>query len=291
VNPHIADMKQSQAPQSLLIPSWNPSWSETRWDVSFNARLENLRLDLLRTCPLDARMHMAIDETLLYRVADGRRAPLLWFWEWKERAIILGSYQSVVNEIDAEAAHAEGFTFARRVSGGGAMLVEPGRTITFSLIVPESLVDGLSFVQSFAFLDQWCVRVLRALGVPAVYRPINDIATPEGKLAGAAQCRRKRAVLHHVTMAQSFDNDLMLRVMRLRRPVLNEKGIPSAVKMVSPLSAFVPLSQDEAKHALMDAASRIFTLRATELTEDERTEAQERLRDKFDAREWLYRVA
>ena len=46
-----------------------------------------------------------------------------------------------------------GVTVTRRVSGGGAMFIQPGNTITYSLYVPTSLVEGLSFEQSYAFLD------------------------------------------------------------------------------------------------------------------------------------------
>ena len=33
------------------------------------------------------------------------------------------------------------------------MFIEPGNTITYSLTVPASLVEGLSFERSYAFLD------------------------------------------------------------------------------------------------------------------------------------------
>jgi hypothetical protein len=42
----------------------------------------------------------------------------------------------------------------RRISGGGAMFMEPGNCITYSLTVPASLVEGLSFQRSYAFLGR-----------------------------------------------------------------------------------------------------------------------------------------
>jgi lipoate---protein ligase len=275
---------------NILLPDWDPLWSETKWEIELWERLRSVSLDLIVTDPQPSLLNMALDEVLLYRVAEGRRNPLLWLWDWSERAIVIGSYQSVANEIDRDAAAAEGFAFARRISGGGAMVVEPGRTITYSLVVPESFVADLSFVQSFACLDQWCVRALRAIGVPVVYKPINDIAAPDGKLAGAAQCRRKGTVLHHTTMAYAFDNELMMRIMRLRRPVLNAKGILSAVKAVSPLDAMTPMSRDEVVAWFVAAAARMFTMRESELRVDELTEARERVERKFASKEWLYRV-
>ena len=46
-----------------------------------------------------------------------------------------------------------GITVVRRISGGGAMFMEAGNCITYSLYLPQTLVDGISFADSYAFLD------------------------------------------------------------------------------------------------------------------------------------------
>src|SRR5258707_5754663 len=123
-------------------------------------RLSNVRWDILRSSPQSAHMHMALDEVLLDRVIRGDRGPAIRFWEWIEPALVIGSHQSVANEVDAVAARELGFTVTRRMSGGGTMLCEPGRTITYSLYVPATIVSGLSFRHSYAALDAWSVRSL-----------------------------------------------------------------------------------------------------------------------------------
>ena len=117
--------------------------------------------------PLPAHVQLALDEVLLDRLIAGRRGPTLRFWEWAEPALVLGSHQVLANEVDLAAAAGLGFTVARRMSGGGTMIVEPGRSITYSLYAPESVVAGLSFVDSFAFLDAW-VKARRAQGMAAI---------------------------------------------------------------------------------------------------------------------------
>src|SRR3984893_8472272 len=111
--------------------------------------------------------HMALDEVLLNAVAAGKRPPLLWFWGWTEPTLVLGSNQAVANELDLAAVERHDFTIVRRLSGGGTMLAEPGRTITWSLVTPVGPVAGMSFVESFAYLDRWAVDTLRSLGVDA----------------------------------------------------------------------------------------------------------------------------
>ena len=189
--------------------------------------------------PLPAHVQMGLDEVLLDAVIAGRRGSLLRFWEWSEPALILGSSQVLANEVDIEQARALGFAVARRMSGGGTMIVEPERTVTYSLYAPQSLVSGLSLVESFAFFDAWVVDCLRELGVPADYRPINDIVSPLGKIGGAAQARRRGSVLHHTVMAYAMDPALVPRLIRIGRERVSARGVRSAEKVVSPLDRWL----------------------------------------------------
>lgn len=186
--------------------------------------------------PREPHLQMALDEVLAQEVGAGRRGPSLRMWEWERNTVVIGSFQSMRNEIDSEGAARHDITVTRRVSGGGAMFIQPGNTITYSLYVPTSLVEGLSFEQSYAFLDDWVLGALRELGIQATYVPLNDIASPAGKIAGAAQKRYiAGAVLHHVTMAYDIDADAMLEVLRIGREKLSDKGTKSANKRVDPL--------------------------------------------------------
>ena len=188
--------------------------------------------DVIPPTPHPAHMHMALDEVLLERVIAGVRKPTLRIWEWIEPALVIGSHQSVANEVDVDAASELGFVVTRRMSGGGTMLCEPGRTITYSLYLPESVVAGVSFRKSYALLDDWAVRTFVELGVPAEYREINDIISPRGKIAGAAQARRRGFVLHHTTIAHSMEAELLERLIRIGRPDIAEIGRASCRERV-----------------------------------------------------------
>src|SRR5438067_11601221 len=209
-----------------------PSLGQAGWDV-------------IPQGPHPAHMHMALDEVLLQQVMSGQRPPTMRLWRWIERALVIGSHQSVVNEVDLEAAEELGFVITRRMSGGGTMLCEPERTITYSMYLPDSMVAGISFRKSYALLDQWAVAAFNEMGVPASYREINDIVSPRGKIAGAAQARRREHVLHHTTIAHTMDVDLLPRLIRIGRASLAERGVRSAEKGVSPLSWITDLSCEE----------------------------------------------
>lgn len=240
--------------------------------------------------PLPARVHVALDQVLTEEVAAGRRSPTLRFWEWTESAAVLGSYQSVRNEVDLDAAGREGIQVIRRISGGGAMFMESGNVVTYSLYVPTELVAGMSFAESYAFLDAWVLEALRDLGIPATYQPLNDIASPTGKIGGAAQKRMGDGVLHHATLSYDIDADKMLRVLRIGREKLSDKGTTSAKKRVSPLKSQTGMPRDEIIAALTASFIQQHGGVDGTLTEAELERACELADTKFASPEWTHRV-
>ena len=246
---------------------------------------------LLRGPALAPLQQMAVDQVLSEEVGEGRRGATLRIWEWSSPAVVIGSFQSVKNEVDHENAEKYGFEVVRRISGGGAMFIEPASAITYSLYAPIELVQGMSFADSYAFLDEWVIQGLQGLGIDASYQPLNDITSPLGKIGGAAQKRLGAgAVLHHVTMAYDMDGARMAEVLRIGREKLSDKGIASAAKRVDPLKSQTGLPRDEVIERLVDTFRGLYGLTDTALTADERARAQALVESKFSTPEWLTRV-
>jgi lipoate---protein ligase len=255
-----------------------PGWREFSWEV-------------VHDHPVSPRMNLALDEVLTTRVGDGRRSPTLRMWEWNESAVVIGSFQSVRNEVDPDGARRHGFDVVRRISGGGAMLMAANSIVTYSLYVPSSLVAGMTFADSYAFLDDWVLQALRSLGIDAVYQPLNDIAGPSGKIGGAAQKRLANGgVLHHATLSYDMDGQVMTEVLRIGREKLSDKGTVSAAKRVDPLRSQTGLSREAVIERFIDTFTTLYGATPGHITEEEYAEAEELVRTKFATDAWLHRV-
>ncbi|MEE2569078.1 biotin/lipoate A/B protein ligase family protein [Pseudarthrobacter sp. J64] len=253
-------------------------WADHQWEV-------------IPPTVLPTHVNVALDEVLTEAVGEGRRNPALRFWDWDEPSVVIGSFQSYRNELQPDGVARHGITVARRISGGGAMFMEAGNCITYSLYLPQTLVDGISFADSYAFLDAWVMAGLKELGVNAFYVPLNDIATDQGKIGGAAQKRLANGgMLHHVTMSYDIDADKMVEVLRIGKEKLSDKGTRSAKKRVDPLRRQSGRSRAE----IIAALQRVFTERygAVEamLGDDEIAAARQRVESKFGTAEWLHRI-
>jgi lipoate-protein ligase A len=252
---------------------------------------DDLTFDVIPPITLPAAMHVALDEVLATQMSRGERGPVLRLWDWSDGVVVIGSFQSVRNEVDADAAAECGIQVVRRITGGGAMFMEPGMCVTYSLVVPGALVEGLSYEQSYAYLDDWVLGALGSVGVHARYAPLNDIATDRGKIGGAAQRRlTDGTVLHHVTMSYDIDTTKMLQVLRLGREKLSDKGTASAAKRVDPLRTQTGLSREAVMTALLDYFRARYRCVESVYTPAELAMAEELVRTKFTAPEWTYRV-
>ena len=247
--------------------------------------------EIIPPTPLSTAMHVAMDEVLTQDVGAGSRNPTLRFWEWQAPSVVIGSFQSVRNEVDPGGADRHGVTVVRRISGGGAMFMEHGNAITYSIYVPQSLVDGLSFADSYPFLDAWVMEALERLGIQAWYQPLNDIATEVGKIGGAAQKRLANGgMLHHVTMSYDIDADKMLEVLRIGREKMSDKGTKSAKKRVDPLRRQTGLTREEIIGVMMATFRERYGAVEASLSDDDLRRAEDLVEHKFGTEEWLYRV-
>ena len=92
------------------------SWQDYDWEV-------------IHEGPISPNEHLALDQVLTEEVGAGRRGPTLRIWEWDESAVVIGSFQSLKNEVDPDGAARYGVQVVRRISGGGAMFMEAGAII------------------------------------------------------------------------------------------------------------------------------------------------------------------
>ena len=255
-----------------------PGWRDFDWEI-------------VHEKAVSPRMNLALDEVLTARVGEGRRRPTLRIWEWDQSAVVIGSFQSYRNEVDPEGAAKHGFDVVRRISGGGAMMMAAGQIITYSLYVPASLVAGMTFADSYAFLDDWVLQALRAIGVDATYQPLNDIASPTGKIGGAAQKRLANGgVLHHATLSYDIDGQKMTEVLRIGREKLSDKGTTSAAKRVDPLRTQTGMARSEIIDQFIATFRALTGAEDGVITAEEYADAEALVESKFSTDAWLHRV-
>ena len=289
----IAGAVRAALPADAVLLGFTPESVATtvRRAIGRAADWRDFSWEILHPPAYRPAVHLALDQVLTEEVGAGRRKPTLRIWEWDEPAVVIGSFQSLKNEVDEENAAKYGVDVVRRITGGGAMFMEAGSVVTYSLYAPGDLVRGMSFAESYAHLDDWVLQALRSLGIDATYQGLNDISSPLGKIGGAAQKRLGGgAVLHHVTMSYDMDGDKMVQVLRIGREKMSDKGTVSAAKRVDPLRKQTGLPRAAIIDRMEDTFVRLTGATRGELSAAELADAERLVETKFATKEWLERV-
>src|SRR5699024_1102464 len=132
---------------------------------------------------------------------------------------------------------------------------------------------------------------LAGIGVKAHYVPLNDIASEQGKIGGAAQRRFAGGVLRrHVTMSYDIDANKMGEVMRIGKATLSDKGTRRAGKRVDPMRPQTGLAREQMIDGFLEFFRSRYGTRDSSYTDAELDAARELVETKFGTQEWTARV-
>jgi lipoate---protein ligase len=129
--------------------------------------------------------------------------------------VCIGYHQDAQQEIDLEFAHQQNIPVIRREVGGGAVYLD-GQQLFFQLIlrrdrpgVPANIAD---FYKKFL---QPVIDTFRQFGVPAEYKPVNDIVTNGRKISGTGAAQVEDMLILVGNFIQDFDYETMSKCLRV----------------------------------------------------------------------------
>lgn len=268
---------------------------------------------LLVDPPLDGATNMAIDEAILYALADGQSVPTLRFFRWKPPCLSLG-YNQRWRELDEAACRKLGYTWTRRPTGGRAILHTD--EVTYSLIIPQSdpRVQG-GIVGSYRALSFGLLKGLEKLGVGARQVTTEEFRTSRKagkgnpvcfdtpsryeiiwngkKLIGSAQLRRKKVVLQHGTLPLGGDLNRILDVLNFSNAE-REQQQQLLPRRATTLAQVVGqnLTFEEVTDALAQGFTEVLnlTFQESSLTDQEQRLADQLRVEHYASDEWNKRI-
>jgi lipoate---protein ligase len=239
---------------------------------------------------IDAPANMALDEVILHAVDEGKAPSTLRIMRFDPPCVLVGYNQNVDDEVKVEFCKENGVPINRRITGGGAILMEPS-TVGWEIVAGKGMLPGGSIEDIYAFLCKGCVNALRTLGVPAAFRPHNDIEVNGKKISGTGGTEYGNTFLFHGTILVDFGVELMLNSCVTPLEKLQDKGISAMRERLTWLSReleTVP-EADAIIDALIISFSELFGIAAERgsLNEYERGKLAERL-PYFQSGEWVF---
>jgi lipoate-protein ligase A len=127
----------------------------------------------------------------------------------------LGYFQHVEQEVDVDFCRENDIPIFRREVGGGAVYLD-GEQLFYQLVIHKDnpLVPASkdAFYQKFL---QAPIEAYRALGIPAEYKPVNDILANGRKISGNGVAEVGEYIVFVGNLIVDFDYEMMSRVLRV----------------------------------------------------------------------------
>lgn len=203
-----------------------------------------------------AACHLAFDRAWLALRANNRRPDLLRFYR-SHPCASAGRFQAIDRELRLEHCADQGIEVVRRISGGGALYVDP-QQLGFTLILGNAEGNLESYLQAA------CTAIIAALsgfGLKAGFKFPNDVEIEGQKIASVFAVVEQGVLLLHGIVLLDVDIRAMLKALRVPTEKLSPDGLAAARDRFAPFRALRPGVSDQAlQHAVEAQLARTFSL-------------------------------
>ncbi len=205
--------------------------------------------------------------------------------------VCLGFHQELQKEIDEKFCQKQRLQIIRRAVGGGAVYLDSGQQFYQIISSEDSPLVPSEVNRFFEKFLQATVHVYKALGVPAVYKPINDVVVNGRKISGNGAGKMGRAVVLVGNIIFDLNYDAMAQVLKVPDEKFRDKLTKSMREWVSSLKrelGYTP-SRDHVNKLLIEGYQKIgIKLVPGVLSEKEKEIFDQEVKPKHLSEEWLY---
>jgi lipoate-protein ligase A len=206
----------------------------------------------------------------------------------------LGYHQDLEKELDVEFIEEAGLKIIRRSQGGGATYLDRGQ-VFYQVVFRDSEAIPRDVGRLFERLLSVTVEAYRRLGVPAEFKPLNDVVVGGRKISGNGAGMHESATILVGNLILDLDYDLMARVLRVPDEKFRDKMAKSMREWVSTLRRELgsPPSAEEVREVYAAAFQEVLGVELVrgEPTEEEWGIFEEETKPRHTSREWLYMEA
>ena len=165
---------------------------------------------------LTAAEQLAVDEAILDQAESGQlENTVVRTWQAAAPAVVLGSSSELLKEVNRDTCSKLNVPILRRPSGGATVILGPG-CIMWSIVTPCKAVPPLEAIHA-AMLDP-LAATLSATGRDVAREGTSDLviraAGRAKKISGNALRVRRRSVLYHGTLLDTFPLELVGQLLR-----------------------------------------------------------------------------
>ena len=218
---------------------------------------------VLDTGVLEGRLNIALGQAIVELHQAGEVGDTLRFLRFPP-TVLVGRHQALGQEIDLDYCRDHGIGVVRRITGGGAIFMEPG-LLGWELAFDRASLGVSSLPDLTRKICEAAADGISRLGVQAAYRPRNDIEVDGRKISGTGGFFDGNTLFYQGTVLVDMNPQDMISALRVPQSKLEKRELDSAAQRVVTLRE---LMGDETpglpqiQQTLVDAFAEHFGLQA-----------------------------
>ena len=176
------------------------------------------------------RANIAFDQALI-EAHKARRIPdTIRFLRFRPSALV-GIHQILSHEVRLDFCRTKGIEVGRRITGGGGLYLDEGQ-IGWELVFDRASLGHMDLTETTRRICESAALGLNKLGVPARYRPRNDIEVDGRKISGTGGFFDGDTLFYQGTLLIDFDPGKMIAALKVPVEKLAKRDLDSARQRV-----------------------------------------------------------
>ncbi len=176
------------------------------------------------------RANIAFDQALIETRKDGAIPDTIRFLRFRPSALI-GLHQILSHEVKLDYCRSHEIEIVRRITGGGGLYFDEGQ-IGWELVFDRSIFGVTELGAVTRRICEAAALGLTKLGIPARYRPRNDIEVDGRKISGTGGFFDGGLIFFQGTLLIDFDPAMIIACLNVPAEKLAKHDLKSAIQRV-----------------------------------------------------------
>ncbi len=177
-----------------------------------------------------ARANVAFDQALIEAHGARRIPDTIRFLRFRPSALV-GLHQILSHEVRLDYCRRNSIEVGRRITGGGGLYLDEGQ-IGWELVLGRNALGSTSLATAAARICEAAAAGLQRLGVPAQFRPRNDLEVNGRKIGGSGGFVDGDTLFFQGTLLLDFDATRMIEVLKVPAHKLARRELDDARRRV-----------------------------------------------------------